>query len=204
MKPVGRDGPRSARETPTPGPARTSRARTGVGRLSQVEAREQAMQTIRQVLRDLELEWLESRRGLFSVTLPGTHKLTTDCALDVGPHGVNVRAFVARNPDENHTAVYRWLLERNLKLATVAFSLDSLGDIYLIGRVALANVTAEEVDRLLGSVADASDSSFNPILELGFAESIRREWVWRRSRGEPTANLAAFSHLDPASQPPAP
>ena len=47
------------------------------------------------------------------------------------------------------------------------------------------------------SVADTSDSSFNTILELGFAESIRREWAWRRSRGESTANLAAFTHLDP-------
>ena len=42
-----------------------------------------------------------------------------------------------------------------------------------------------------------ADDSFNVILELGFAESIRREWVWRRSRGESTANLEAFRHLDP-------
>jgi hypothetical protein len=79
----------------------------------------------------------------------------------------------------------------------VAFSLDALGDVYLSGRVALAAVTAEEIDRLLGAVAQTSDDSFNPIVELGFADSIRREWAWRRSRGESTANLAAFSHLDP-------
>ena len=72
-----------------------------------------------------------------------------------------------------------------------------LGDVYLAGRVALASVTPDEIDRLLGEVADTADSSFNTILELGFAESIRREWVWRRSRGESTANLAAFAHLDP-------
>jgi hypothetical protein len=158
---------------------------------------ERAVQIIRDALGDVDLEWSESRPGLFSVTLPGTHKLTTECALDVGRHAVGVRAFVARNPDENHAGVYRWLLERNLKLYAVAFSVDSLGDIYLTGRVALTGVTAAEVDRVLGSVADASDSSFNRILELGFAESIRREWAWRRSRGEPTSNLAAFRHLDP-------
>ena len=45
-------------------------------------------------------------------------------------------------------------------------------------------------------MADVADDSFNVILELGFAESIRREWAWRRSRGESTANLAAFRHLD--------
>ena len=46
-------------------------------------------------------------------------------------------------------------------------------------------------------MAEVADDSFNVILDLGFAESIRREWAWRRSRGESTANLAAFRHLDP-------
>ena len=158
---------------------------------------QQARETIRTALAELDLPWSESRPGLFSVTLPGTAKLTTECALELGQHGLHVRAFVARNPDENHAGVYRWLLMRNLKLHVVAFAVDSLGDIYLTGRVALGRITVAEVDRILGSVADAADTSFNPILELGFAESIRREWAWRRSRGESTANLAAFSHLDP-------
>ena len=63
--------------------------------------------------------------------------------------------------------------------------------------MSLTSVSGEEVDRLLGAVARTSDDSFNTILELGFADSIRREWAWRRSRGESTANLAAFSHLEP-------
>jgi len=37
-----------------------------------------------------------------------------------------------------------------------------------------------------------ADESFNTILELGFATSIRREWEWRRARGESTRNLEAF------------
>ncbi|HXR72204.1 MAG TPA: YbjN domain-containing protein, partial [Actinocrinis sp.] len=49
----------------------------------------------------------------------------------------------------------------------------------------------------LGSVLDAADSSFDSLLELGFAGSIRREWAWRLKRGESTANLAAFERLRP-------
>ncbi len=139
----------------------------------------------------------ESAPGLFSVTLPGNHKLSTECALEVGEYAVGVRAFVARRPDENHTGVYAWLLERNLRTYGVAFCLDALGDIYLSGKLALEAATGPEIDRWLGSVAEVADDSFNVILDLGFAESIRREWVWRRSRGESTANLAAFRHLDP-------
>ena len=38
----------------------------------------------------------------------------------------------------------------------------------------------------------AADESFNTILELGFATAIRKEWEWRKLRGEPTHNLEAF------------
>jgi hypothetical protein len=163
--------------------------------------RENAISEIRAELSELDLDWTESASGLFSVSLPGTRKLITECALQVGKHGMNVRAFVARKPDENHTGVYRWLLERNLKLHGICFALDALGDIYLTGSVPVELVTRAEVDRVLGAVAEAADDSFNVILELGFAESIRQEWAWRHSRGESTANLAAFTHLDPGERP---
>jgi hypothetical protein len=161
------------------------------------DSRDRAIIEIRSALADLDLESTETADGLFSVRLPGTRKLITDCALQVGRYGVSVRAFVARRPDENQVGVYRWLLEQNLKLYGVSFSLDTLGDIYLTGKISLDLISAAEIDRVLGAVATTADSSFNVILELGFADSIRREWAWRRSRGESTANLAAFTHLQP-------
>lgn len=162
---------------------------------------ERAADAVRAALAELDLTWSESRPALFTVTLPGTAKLRTECALEVGQHSLSLRAFVARRPDENAEEVYRWLLAHNLKLAGIAFALDALGDIYLVGRMALPEVTAEAVDRILGAVAETADASFNPVLERGFATSIRREWAWRRARGESTANLAAFAALDPGAVP---
>jgi hypothetical protein len=153
--------------------------------------------TLRSSLAAAELEFEEPQPGTFVVVLPGERKLKTTCSLVVGAHSLSLNAFVARRPDENHEAVYRWLLERNTKMYAVAFALDHLGDIFLTGRVPLVSITAEEVDRLLGAVLDYSDSAFNTILELGFASSIRKEWAWRRLRGEPTYNLEAFRHLAP-------
>jgi len=165
------------------------------------DLRDHAISEIRAELSELDLDWAESEPGLFSVSLPGTRKLVTEFALQVGKYGMNLRAFVARNPDENHAGVYRWLLERNLKLHGICFAVDAHGDIYLTANVPVELVSRAEVDRLLGAVAEAADDSFNVILELGFAESIRQEWAWRRSRGESTANLAAFTHLDPGERP---
>jgi hypothetical protein len=157
-----------------------------------MDERARAVETVRAVLGDSDLEWEEVGDGVFTVTLPGERKLKTPCRLDVGTHSFAVHAFVARRPDENHERVYRWMLERNLKLFGVAFALDHHGDIYLDGRLPLSAVTPEEVDRLLGSVLTYADESFNTILELGFASSIRKEWDWRVSRGESTRNLEAF------------
>jgi hypothetical protein len=148
---------------------------------------------LRAYLEASELDFDEPQPGQFSFALPGEKKLQTAVRLDVGNHALGVHAFVCRRPDENHEGVYAWLLQRNLRLYGVAFAIDRLGDIYLDGRLPLS-VAADhdELDRLLGAVLTTADESFNTILELGFASSIRKEWEWRNLRGESTQNLEAF------------
>ncbi len=150
---------------------------------------------IEQVLNDAELEWESPSSGSYVVKLPGTRKLSTTLSLIVGKHSLSLNAFVIRRPDENAEGVHRWLLQRNLKLYGVSYAVDSLGDVYVAGKLPLAAVTEEELDRLLGSVLEAADGSFNTLLELGFASAIRKEYAWRMSRGESTRNLDAFTHL---------
>jgi len=129
------------------------------------------------------------------VELPGERRLKTNTILSIGEHSVRVEAFVCRKTDENHEGVYRFLLKRNRRLYGVAYTIDNVGDIYLVGRMALHSVTPEEVDRVLGQVLEAVDSDFNTLLELGFRTSIQKEWEWRVSRGESLKNLQAFQHL---------
>jgi len=131
----------------------------------------------------------------FAVTLPGAHKLKTICNLIVGEHALRIEAFVMRQPDENRERLWAWLLQRNARMYGVAFAIDDVGDVYLTGRVPLHAVTADELDRLLGSVLTYADESFDPMLEIGFGTAIRREWDWRVKRGEPLDNLRAFEHF---------
>lgn len=156
---------------------------------------EAATETIRAALADAGVDWVESEEGTFDVVLPGERKLQTPVRFVVGPHAVAVHAFVCRRPDENHEGVYRWMLERNMRLYGVAFALDPLGDIFLDGRLPLDGLSGAEIDRILGSVLSTADESFNTLLELGFATAIRKEWEWRIAHGESTANLAGFKSL---------
>jgi hypothetical protein len=142
-----------------------------------------------------DLDFEKSNAKTFMVTLPGEKKLQTHCALIVGDHSLMVSAFVIRKPDENAADVHHWCMTKNASMYGVAYAINELGDIYLVGRLPLAAVTATELDKIIGSVLQYSDSSFNLLLELGFANTIRREWAWRVTRGESLANLEAFSHL---------
>ncbi len=146
-------------------------------------------------LRALELGYEQPRPGAFLVKLEGQHKLATMTWLVVGEHSLGVEAFFCRQPDENHEAFYRFLLERNGRMYGVHFTLDQTGDVYLTGRLPLSSVSAEDIDLLLGCVLSYSDDNFDAALELGFGSAIRREWAWRVKRGESQANLQAFARF---------
>ena len=153
-------------------------------------------------LRSLELGFEQPRPGAFLVKLEGQHKLATMTWLVVGEHSLGVEAFFCRQPDENHEAFYRFLLERNGRMYGVHFALDQMGDVYLTGRLPLSSVCVDDIDRLLGCVLSYSDENFDAALELGFGSAIRREWAWRVKRGESLANLQAFARFADPSAPP--
>jgi hypothetical protein len=156
---------------------------------------------IRAALDERELTYQRTAPGSYLVRLPGEHKQATMCWLVAGDHALLVEAFLMRHAEENEQRLYDFLLQRNARMYGVAFSLDQNGDVYLVGRLPLAAVDPEEIDRLLGSVLTYADESFDTMLEIGYGSAIRREWAWRVKRGESLANLAAFARFaDPDRQ----
>jgi hypothetical protein len=150
---------------------------------------------IADALTELGLTYENPVPGAYLVKLEGQHKLATMTWLIAGQHSLHVEAFFCRRPDENHARFYGFLLERNGRTYGVHFAIDQVGDVYLVGRLPLASVSAEEVDRILGCVLTYADENFDTALELGFASAIRREWAWRAKNGESLANLRAFARF---------
>jgi hypothetical protein len=148
-----------------------------------------------EILTELGVGYESPQPGAYLVRLEGQHKLATMTWLIAEAHSLHVEAFFCRQPDENHAEFYRYLLERGSRMFGVHFALDPAGDVYLVGRLPLSAITAEEVDRLLGCVLSYSDENFDQALMIGFASSIRREYDWRVKRGESLANLRAFARL---------
>lgn len=160
------------------------------------------MTDILQLVRDwataLELEVETLSQTTVLVTMPGTKRLQVPVALTVTPQALVFESFVARGTDQEPTRLYEFLLRRNAKAFGAAYCIDQVGDVYLVGRVAIDGVSSEAIDLVLASMLGMADGDFNTILELGFSQSITKEWVWRLARGESTANLEAFQHLRPS------
>jgi len=154
-----------------------------------------ASAAIEAALNELDLPSEHPSPGAYLVKLAGQHKLATMTWLIAGQHSLHVEAFFCRRPDENHDRFYRFLLERNGRTYGVHFAVDQVGDVYLVGRLPLAAVSADEIDRILGCVLSYADENFDAALELGFASAIRREWAWRAKNGESLANLQAFARF---------
>lgn len=147
-------------------------------------------------LTEAEVEWEPGARdGEFVVSLPGERKLKTVVSLLASETSLSATAFVIRHPDENHAQFASYLLRRNLRRPGVAYATDEHGDVYLVSRVPAAAVDEDYLDRLLGTILQASDDVFNELLVIGFRSSMQREWDWRISRGESTRNLEAFRSL---------
>ena len=150
---------------------------------------------VSEYLASQELEFELAGEKTIVVSLPGTNKQFVNVAMTIGDTIFKIESFVARNPDENHEAVYRWILEQNRKLLVINYCLDHLGDIYLSGTLPISTVDLDQIDQLLGVMLQTSDNSFNVLLELGFCTAIEKEWAWRTSKGMDMANLQAFAHL---------
>ena len=154
-----------------------------------------AQDTIKEFLEAAEIHWEEIDENRCVAHIPGTSKQRISIAFTVGTHYVTLESFISRNPDENHEAVWRYLLDRNRRTYVASFCTDQHGDIYLHGQLPLHAITHEEIDRVTGAIVSTSEEVFNQILELGFRNAIEKEWAWKKSLGTDASNLAAFEHF---------
>jgi hypothetical protein len=123
------------------------------------------------VLTDLGVTLERVEAGAYVVTLPGER--ATLVWLIAGEHSVAVEAFVLHLIDlPEPAAVHRWLLARNLRLRTVHFGLDDVGDVFLTGSLAHAAVDVPTLDQVLGEVAELSAQGVPALRRLAYGDRL--------------------------------
>jgi hypothetical protein len=105
--------------------------------------------------------------------MKGEEKDYTTVWLTLKERTLHHETYVLPAPEENHAAVYEYLLRANRRLYGMAFAIGAEDGVYLRGQVPLAWLDDAELDRIVGSSWQWSEDHFRPALHLAFASHFR-------------------------------
>ena len=103
------------------------------------------------------------------VRMFGEEKDFTTVWLTLGQRTLRYETYVMPAPAENRAEVMDLLLRRNDQLTGAHFSIGLEDAVYLRGEVPDSAVTADEVDRILGTLYTTVEANFRALLRLAFA-----------------------------------
>jgi len=103
------------------------------------------------------------------VRMVGEEKDFTTVWLTLGQRTLRYETYVMPAPEENRAAVMEFVLRRNDQLVGAHFSIGAEDALYLRGEVPDIAVTADEIDRVLGTVYTTVEATFRPLLRMAFA-----------------------------------
>jgi len=108
----------------------------------------------------------EGRRG---VRMRQQVRDFTTVWFEVGQRTIAIEAYVLPSPPSRREEVFRQCLVRNAGVRRIHFALDRDGDVVLVGRIPLGEVTEEELEITLGEVYDLVERSFRPLVRAAFS-----------------------------------
>lgn len=89
--------------------------------------------------------------------------------LTLGQRTLRYETYVMPAPEDNVEAVMAMLLRRNDQLVGAHFSIGAEDAVYLRGELPDRALSLDELDRVIGTMYQAVESNFRPLLQLAFA-----------------------------------
>ena len=91
----------------------------------------------------------------------------------LGAYTLGYETYVMPAPEEPPAPLWDFLLRRNPALYGMAFAIGPEDAVYLIGRLPLAALDEDELDRILGSAYAYVEQWFRPAMRLGYGARFR-------------------------------
>lgn len=126
----------------------------------------------------------------WALGVPGEAKHQIGVLFLLGEHTLRAESFFMRRPFENEAEVFAMLLRRNRRATPARFALDDIGDVYITAEIPASSVSEDELDRLLGAIVLATEETFSPALEAGFATYLAADRAWRQKAAQQEAPRA--------------
>ena len=113
------------------------------------------------------VEYAEEVEGRWAVRMRQETRDATTVWFTLGQRSLEFEAYVLPEPVAPEE-VHRLALTRNARAWRCFFAVDAESAVVLRGRIAAADVTLDELDRVLGEVYDTIEVAFRPMLRAGF------------------------------------
>jgi len=107
------------------------------------------------------------RRWLLRLT--GDEKQYISVWFALRQRSLSLESYFMPGPEENIQDCFTYLLRLNARLAGLRFAIGQEEAVYLMGAIAVHQVTEDEMDRLLGSAYAYSEAYFRPAMRIGYA-----------------------------------
>lgn len=102
------------------------------------------------------------------VRMRGDDKEYTTVWLTLGQRTLRYETHVMPAPEENDAELYEHLLRRNDRLVGAHFSIGAEDAVFLRGEMPVGQVSAPELDRVLGTLYAQVEQCFQSLLRIGF------------------------------------
>lgn len=103
------------------------------------------------------------------VRMRGEEKEFTTVWLSIGQRTLRYETYVMPHPEENAEQLWEHLLRRNDSLVGAHFSVGLEDAVFLRGEMPLGQVSATEVDRVIGTLWSTVERVFPVAIRIGFA-----------------------------------
>ena len=106
--------------------------------------------------------------GRWAVRLRQRVRDATTVWWDVGTRSIRAEAYVLPEPPSGALECFRLCLDRNRSTRRARFAVDREGAIVVRGWLPVEDVSPATLDELLGEVYELVETTFGPLVRLGF------------------------------------
>lgn len=103
------------------------------------------------------------------IRLLGEEKNVFSVWLTLRQRSLYFETYFVPAPAENHSRLYEYCLRRNLKLRGARFAIGAEDAVFLVGEIRAVDVDEDELDRVLGTLYEATEQHFRPAMRIGYA-----------------------------------
>lgn len=118
-----------------------------------------------------DVVWAGEHDGRWGIRMAQQTRDFTTIWFDVGDITIGFEAYLLPPPPHNQQAVLEHCLKRNHRSWPAYIAADERGELYIRGRVPVANITADDIETAVGAVYQIVELSFKPLLQLGYVKS---------------------------------